>query len=68
MPIYEYVCNRCQESFSVLQSITAEKDARCPKCGSAEVKKKVSSFCSIGGVGGGTGSGFSGSFGSFGGG
>ncbi|MFA5354076.1 MAG: zinc ribbon domain-containing protein [Thermodesulfovibrionales bacterium] len=64
MPIYEYVCNGCQEVFSVLQSITAEKDTRCPKCGSADVKKKVSSFCSLGGAGLGS----SGSFGGFGGG
>lgn len=66
MPIYEYVCNTCQEVFSVFQSITAsEKDVKCPKCSSGDVKKKVSSFCSIGGTGGGTGSG---SFGGFGGG
>ncbi|BCB95843.1 hypothetical protein JZK55_07650 [Dissulfurispira thermophila] len=51
MPIYEYACNKCSEVFSVFQSVNAsEKDTRCPKCGSNDVKKKISSFscCSIG--------------------
>ncbi len=59
MPIYEYVCTACQEVFAVFLSITAsDTDVKCPKCGSGEVKKKVSSFCSIGG-----GAGSSGGFG-----
>lgn len=52
MPIYEYSCTKCNESFSVFQSVNAsEKDTKCPKCGSNDVKKKVSAFscCSIGG-------------------
>lgn len=68
MPIYEYTCTKCNEVFSVFQSVNAtEKDTRCPKCGSNDVKKKISAFscCSIGG-----GTSFSslGGFGGFGGG
>jgi putative FmdB family regulatory protein len=45
MPIYEYMCGKCQEQFSLFQSIYAsEKDTVCPKCGSKEVKKKISGF------------------------
>ncbi len=52
MPIYEYSCTKCKEVFSVFQSVNAsEKDTKCPKCNSNDVKKKVSSFscCSFGG-------------------
>lgn len=50
MPIYEYICLKCNEKFSLLQSIHAkEKDAECPKCASNEVKKVISAFsCSLG--------------------
>jgi len=45
MPIYEYVCNKCNEGFSMLQSTRAcDRDAKCPRCGSHDVKKRVSAF------------------------
>ena len=45
MPIYEYICNMCSESFSLLQmSGITEKDTVCPKCGSKDVRRKVSIF------------------------
>ncbi|MBZ0156411.1 MAG: zinc ribbon domain-containing protein [Alphaproteobacteria bacterium] len=45
MPIYEYSCKKCNEVFSVFQSMNAsEKDTKCPKCGSNDVVKKISSF------------------------
>jgi putative FmdB family regulatory protein len=73
MPIYEYVCTKCNEIFSVFQSVNAgEKDTRCPKCGSNTAKKKISAFscCSIGGGSTpfGSSGGFGGGFGGFGGG
>ncbi len=66
MPIYEYECIKCNELFSVFQSINNNgRDITCPKCGSKNVKKKISAFscCSFGG----SSSGSSG-FGGFGGG
>jgi len=46
MPIYEYVCNDCNEKFSLLQRInTKGNEATCPKCSSKRVKKVMSSFC-----------------------
>ena len=45
MPIYEYICTSCKECFSLLQKVgTKEEDTTCPKCGSKEVKKKLSLF------------------------
>lgn len=45
MPIYEYVCNKCNKSFSLLQRVgSSEKDTICPECGSKDIKKKISSF------------------------
>jgi putative FmdB family regulatory protein len=47
MPIYEYICNKCKTTFSLIQKIgTSEKDTTCPQCGSTEVKKKLSLFSS----------------------
>ncbi len=52
MPIYEYICEKCNERFSLLQSMQArEKDAKCPKCLSKNVKKVMSSFCCSSGLG-----------------
>ena len=66
MPIYEYICKKCDEMFAVYQSINdGEKNTKCPECGSNKVKKIISAFsaCSIGG-----GDSSSGSAGGFGGG
>ena len=46
MPIYEYLCMKCNHVFSALQRMgTSEKDTSCPGCGSTDVKKKISAFC-----------------------
>jgi putative FmdB family regulatory protein len=52
MPIYEYVCLKCNSKFALLQSLRpAEKNTECPKCSSKQVKKIVSSFCCSSGSG-----------------
>lgn len=44
MPIYEYICCRCNNKFSLLQSVkAADQDAKCPECGTW-AKKTVSAF------------------------
>jgi putative FmdB family regulatory protein len=65
MPIYEYTCNVCEEIFALLQRLEDQENTLCPKCGSKDVKKLVSSFsCSAsadsGSSSGGSFSGFSG--------
>jgi len=45
MPIYEYICLKCSNKFSLLQSLYPEpKGTECPKCSSRKVKKVVSAF------------------------
>jgi putative FmdB family regulatory protein len=66
MPIYEYTCNACNEIFALLKWGTSDdEESGCPKCGSKDIKKLISSFsCSSPGdsrpSSGGSFSGFSG--------
>lgn len=48
MPIYEYVCSKCQHDFEELIFNTSEKVA-CPECGSAKVERAMSVFASVSG-------------------
>jgi putative FmdB family regulatory protein len=61
MPIYEYRCKKCYETFEVLQKISEDnKGLRCPKCDTGEPERVLSSFCAAGGPRSTTGSGASG--------
>ena len=43
MPLYEYLCQECSKQFTFLAGVIADNsDARCPRCGSAELKKLIS--------------------------
>ncbi len=59
MPIYEFVCNKCNCNFEdFVMSSSKVKDVRCPSCGSDDVEKQFSMFScrssnSVGGLGGG---------------
>ncbi len=45
MPIYEYRCAQCQETFEELVFNVAEiKELSCPRCGSDKVSKLMSAF------------------------
>ncbi len=45
MPIFEFQCQKCGEPFDELvRSAAAIDEVSCPKCGSARVKKKLSTF------------------------
>lgn len=44
MPIYEFECPSCKDSFEVL--VRSDLKISCPDCGSAEVTKKFSPFAS----------------------
>ncbi len=49
MPVYEYQCKACGETFDLfVRSATQRKEPQCPHCGSTEVQKAISLF----GVGG----------------
>ena len=43
MPIYEYVCDRCNQEFEKLVFNSSEKIG-CPKCKTKKVSRKMSSF------------------------
>lgn len=42
MPIYEYQCKQCNERHEIIQRISDEPLAHCPKCG-GDMRKLVSS-------------------------
>ncbi|MGC8747053.1 MAG: FmdB family zinc ribbon protein, partial [Candidatus Saccharicenans sp.] len=44
MPIYEYICLKCQHRFERLVSANSEEKIICPHCQSDQVKKLISSF------------------------
>ena len=46
MPTYDYFCKKCNESFSLIQSIKdhEEKKVECPKCKGKDVEQQVTHF------------------------
>lgn len=46
MPLYEYVCRRCQEKFSTVLTVKEHetKKVQCPKCKSEEVDHVIEPF------------------------
>ena len=47
MPLFEYECQECGHGFEVLQMKKEdEDDMKCPRCGSSNVVKLLSSFSS----------------------
>lgn len=43
MPIYEYVCSKCNHQFEALVR-NSEAKPTCPKCESSQLKRKLSTF------------------------
>lgn len=54
MPVFEYICNKCSHTFSVLILSSKQEETKCPKCGSSDIAKKISAFCCSTPSGGGT--------------
>lgn len=47
MPVYEYVCQDCDDEFEKRVSFSeADHSQECPSCGSSKSKKKLSLFAS----------------------
>ena len=42
MPIYEYLCEACDQTHDALQKISDAPLTDCPQCGEASLKKKLS--------------------------
>jgi putative FmdB family regulatory protein len=48
MPVYEYFCERCQKDVTLAMSISDHErgGAKCPTCGSTELRPQVGTFFS----------------------
>ncbi|MCP4189849.1 MAG: zinc ribbon domain-containing protein [Planctomycetaceae bacterium] len=46
MPIYEYACNDCPETFELL--VRGDEQPSCPKCESSRLEKQLSVPASLG--------------------
>ena len=45
MPIYEFKCTKCEEFFEVIsKSSSDESEVKCPKCGSRQFERVVSTM------------------------
>ncbi|HZZ42518.1 MAG TPA: zinc ribbon domain-containing protein [Tepidisphaeraceae bacterium] len=45
MPIYEYTCDSCHQTFDQLtRSMTTDTKVRCPTCNSPKTTRKMSLF------------------------
>jgi len=46
MPTYEYVCNKCGETFVRIMSLSEYESGKvaCPKCQSDDTKQQMSAF------------------------
>jgi putative FmdB family regulatory protein len=47
MPIFEFICEQCEKPFEELvRSSSSLVGVVCPKCGSPQIKRKISTFAS----------------------
>src|SRR2546430_11854263 len=49
MPMYEYVCMKCEEHFEEL--VRGDQEVACPHCGGTKVARQLSTFATIGTAG-----------------
>src|SRR2546422_6946742 len=49
MPMYEYVCMKCEEHFEEL--VRGDQEVACPHCGGNDVARQLSTFSMIGTAG-----------------
>ena len=49
MPTYEFVCEKCKKSFSLVMKLAdyEKKKISCPKCKSKRVKQTITAFQTI---------------------
>ena len=48
MPLYEFHCEQCEQDSEILVRSTDWKGTKCPRCGSAKISKKFSTFAAAG--------------------
>ncbi|MCA9025366.1 MAG: zinc ribbon domain-containing protein [Planctomycetaceae bacterium] len=45
MPLYQYVCRKCEKQFEIEETIglhAQHRQHQCPRCGSSEVQQVIS--------------------------
>jgi putative FmdB family regulatory protein len=42
MPLYEYLCKKCETTFELL--VRSDTELACPECGGTELEKLLSAF------------------------
>jgi putative FmdB family regulatory protein len=47
MPTYDYHCDACDHEFELFQSITAEPEKKCPKCGKKKLRRLIGTGAAI---------------------
>jgi len=49
LPLYDYVCYHCGNSFELLRRMKDDDcDVRCPDCGSEKIERLLSTFATRG--------------------
>jgi putative FmdB family regulatory protein len=48
MPLYEFICDKCKKEVSLTLSISEREkgEAKCPQCGSRDMRPQVGMFFS----------------------
>lgn len=45
MPIYEYLCLKCNKQFEeLIRNKADEEELKCPSCGARQLRKQMSAF------------------------
>ena len=49
MPVYDYICKDCNQSFELVLTLTEhdKKKVKCPKCGSKKVEQESAAFYAV---------------------
>lgn len=49
MPTYEFVCDKCGQSFAVILSLAdyEKKKYKCPECGSKKITQQITTFQAV---------------------
>ena len=47
MPTYDYVCDACDHKFELFQSIKADPEKKCPKCGKRKLRRLIGAGAAI---------------------
>lgn len=50
MPLYEYECGQCGGVFEHLARTTSDRPENCPRCGSPDMRKRLSVFATTSGT------------------